>query len=244
MKIISVKNYEELGKKAAAIIASYVIQKPDSVLGLATGSTPLSTYKNLIQLYKDGFVDFSRIKTANLDEYKGLERSNPQSYYYFMNTNLFDHINIDKANTHIPDGTVEDALLECSNYENLIEELGGVDLQLLGLGHNGHIGFNEPDSSFSKSTHCVDLAESTIKANARFFEHIEEVPTKAYTMGIATIMKAKRILILVSGKDKANIVKKAFFGDIKPEVPASILQVHPDVILIADEDALSEVGER
>lgn len=244
MQIISVKNYEELGKRAAAVIASQIIQKPDSVLGLATGSTPISTYKNLVQLYKDGFVDFSHIKTANLDEYKGLERSNPQSYYHFMNENLFNHVNIDKANTHIPDGTIEDALLECSNYERLIEDLGGVDLQLLGLGHNGHIGFNEPASVFSKTTNCVDLAESTIKANARFFEHIEDVPTKAYTMGIGTIMRAKTILLLVSGKDKAKIVKEAFFGDIKPEVPASILQVHQNVILIADEDALSEVSER
>ena len=185
--------------------------------------------------------DHLHITTVNLDEYRGLPRDNDQSYYYFMNDNLFNHVNIDKARTHVPNGMVEDAEVECGNYEALIKEVGGVDLQLLGLGHNGHIGFNEPSEEFDKVTHCVDLQESTIEANKRFFASIDDVPRQAYTMGIGTIMAAKKILVVVSGKDKAEIVKKAFTGPVTPHVPASILQMHPDVTVVCDAEAYGEL---
>ncbi|MFR1833809.1 MAG: glucosamine-6-phosphate deaminase [Lachnospiraceae bacterium] len=240
MKIYKVRDYEEMSRKAAAVIAAQIIAKPDSVLGLATGSTPIGTYKNLVAAYKAGDLDFSQIKSANLDEYRGLTRDNDQSYYYFMNHNLFQHVNIDPANTNIPDGTNSDAAAECARYEKVIEDLGGVDLQLLGLGHDGHIGFNEPCDHFDKTTHCVDLTEMTIEANKRFFASIDDVPRQAYTMGCGTIMKARKILILVSGADKADILYQVVNGPVTPQVPASILQFHPDVILIADEAAMSK----
>ena len=239
MKIIKTKNYEEMSRKAATIIAAQVVNKPDCVLGLATGSTPIGTYKRLIEMYKEGDLDFSKVKTANLDEYKGLTRENDQSYYYFMYNNLFKDINIDMKNTNIPNGTEPDSTKECARYEEIIKKLGGVDLQLLGLGHNGHIGFNEPKDYFVKNTQCVDLQESTIEANKRFFNDISEVPRQAYTMGIGTIMSAKKILLVVNGKAKAEIVNKVINGPITPEVPASILQLHPDVTIVADEEALS-----
>ena len=198
-------------------------------------------YKNLVEKYEQGDLDFSQVTTVNLDEYKGLPRENDQSYYYFMHDNLFDHVNVKPENTHLPDGTKEDSDEECARYEELIRTLGGQDLQLLGLGHNGHIGFNEPDAIFEKATHCVDLQESTIEANKRFFASADDVPKQAYTMGIGTIMQAKKILVVVSGEDKADTVAKAFFGPVTPEVPASILQFHKDVILVADEAALSKV---
>lgn len=241
MQIYRAKDYEDMSKKAANIIASQVVLKPDCVLGLATGSTPIGAYKNLVEKYEQGDVDFSQVTTVNLDEYKGLPRENDQSYYYFMHDNLFDHVNVKPENTHLPDGTKEDAEEECARYEELIRALGGQDLQLLGLGHNGHIGFNEPDAIFEKTTHCVDLQESTIEANKRFFDSADDVPKQAYTMGIGTIMQAKKILVVVSGEDKADTVAKAFFGPVTPEVPASILQFHKDVILVADEAALSKV---
>lgn len=240
MKLYRVKNYDEMSKKAAAIIAAQIVAKPNSVLGLATGSTPIGTYQNLVKKYQDGELDFSEIKTANLDEYKGLTKENDQSYFYFMNDNLFRHVNIDMQNTNIPNGMAEDAAAECSRYEEVIKALGGVDLQLLGLGHDGHIGFNEPDDHFAAETHCVNLTEMTIEANKRFFASADEVPRQAFTMGIGTIMRAKKVLMIVSGKDKAPILKKALYGPVTPEVPASILQFHPDAIVIADEDALSE----
>ena len=240
MKIYKVKDYEEMSRKAAAVIASQIIAKPDSVLGLATGSTPIGTYKNLVAAYNAGDLDFSQIKSANLDEYRGITKDNDQSYYYFMNHNLFQHVNIDPANTNIPDGTNSDAAAECARYEKVIESLGGVDLQLLGLGHDGHIGFNEPCDHFDKTTHCVDLTEMTIEANKRFFASIDDVPRQAYTMGCGTIMKARKILILVSGADKADILYQVVNGPVTPQVPASILQFHPDVILIADEAAMSK----
>ena len=230
-----------MSRKAANIIASQVVLKPDCVLGLATGSTPIGAYKNLVEKYEQGDLDFSQVTTVNLDEYKGLPRENDQSYYYFMHDNLFDHVNVKPENTHLPDGTKEDSDEECARYEELIRTLGGQDLQLLGLGHNGHIGFNEPDAIFEKATHCVDLQESTIEANKRFFASADDVPKQAYTMGIGTIMQAKKILVVVSGEDKADTVAKAFFGPVTPEVPASILQFHKDVILVADEAALSKV---
>lgn len=241
MQIYRAKDYEDMSRKAANIIASQVVLKPDCVLGLATGSTPIGAYKNLVEKYEQGDLDFSQVTTVNLDEYKGLPRENDQSYYYFMHDNLFDHVNVKPENTHLPDGTKEDADEECARYEELIRTLGGQDLQLLGLGHNGHIGFNEPDAIFEKATHCVDLQESTIEANKRFFASADDVPKQAYTMGIGTIMQAKKILVVVSGEDKADTVAKAFFGPVTPEVPASILQFHKDVILVADEAALSKV---
>lgn len=241
MKIVKTKDYNDMSRKAANIISAQIITKPDCVLGLATGSTPIGAYKQLVEWYEKGDLDFSEVKTVNLDEYKGLPRTNDQSYYYFMHENLFDKVNINPENTHLPDGTKEDAKAECEAYEALVESLGGTDLQLLGLGHNGHIGFNEPATEFPKTTHCVDLQESTIEANKRFFASADEVPRQAYTMGIGTIMQAKQILVVVSGEDKAEIVAKAFFGPVTPEVPASILQLHRNVTIVADEAALSKV---
>ncbi len=239
MRIIVTKNYDEMSKAAANIIAAQVITKPNCVLGLATGSTPIGTYKNLVEKYNNGDLDFSDVSTVNLDEYRGIDHDNDQSYYYFMNDNLFNHVNIDKARTHVPNGMEPDSDKACADYEAIVKSYGGVDLQLLGLGHNGHIGFNEPADEFPKTTHCVDLQESTIEANKRFFASIDDVPKQAYTMGIGTIMAAKNILLIASGKDKAEIVKKAFYGPVKPEVPASILQLHPSVTIIVDEDAAS-----
>ena len=240
MRIIETKDYNDMSKKAANILSAQVIMKPNCVLGLATGSTPIGTYDQLVEWYNKGDLDFSEVTTVNLDEYKGLPRTNDQSYYYFMHQHLFDRVNIDPERTNVPNGMEPDAEKECGRYEELIRSLGGVDLQLLGLGHNGHIGFNEPGEAFEKETHCVDLTESTIEANKRFFASADDVPKQAYTMGIKTIMQAKKILIVVSGEDKAETVKNAFFGPVTPQVPASILQMHPDVTIVADEAALSK----
>ncbi len=241
MKIIKAKDYNDMSRKAANIIAAQVIMKPDCVLGLATGSTPIGTYARLVEQYEQGDLDFSGVTTVNLDEYKGLNKENDQSYYYFMHDHLFSKVNIDLKRTFLPDGMEPDAQKACQDYDRVIAAAGGVDIQLLGLGHNGHIGFNEPGEVFKAQTHCVDLTESTIAANKRFFASEEEVPRQAYTMGIKTIMQAKKILMVVSGADKAGIVKEAFFGAITPKVQASVLQLHKDVILVADEAALSEV---
>ena len=239
MKILKTKNYQDMSRKAANIISAQIILNSESVLGLATGSSPIGVYEQLIDWNHKGDVDFSSIKTVNLDEYQGLNKTDKQSYYYFMHKRLFEHVNIQLENTHIPNGMEKDAKKECAHYEEVIKSLGGVDLQLLGLGHNGHIGFNEPGQAFETGTHCVDLQESTIEANKRFFASATDVPRQAYTMGIKTIMQAKKILVVVSGEDKAEIVKKAFFGPVIPGVPASILQMHNDVILVGDEAALS-----
>ena len=241
MRIIRTRDYEDMSRKAADIIAAKVILNPNCVLGLATGSTPIGTYARLVKKHKKGDLDFSGVTSVNLDEYKGLTKENDQSYYYFMNDNLFSKVNIDKSRTFLPDGTETDSDKACRDYNQIIADVGGVDLQLLGLGHNGHIGFNEPAAVFEAETHCVDLTESTIQANKRFFASIDDVPRQAYTMGIKTIMMARKILVVVSGADKAAIVKKAFFGAITPEVPASVLQLHPDVTIVADEAALSEI---
>lgn len=241
MRIIRTKNYDEMSRKAAAIIAAQVIHKPDCVLGLATGGTPVGTYKNLVEWYKSGDLDFSEVSTVNLDEYRGLPREHRESYWSFMHRNLFDHVNIPKDRINLPDGTNMDAEAECKRYDAVIASLGGVDLQLLGIGHDGHIGFNEPSDAFDMGTHCVDLTEETIEANKRFFASRDEVPRQAYTMGTHTIMSARKVLMIVSGKDKAGIIKKAFFGPVTPHVPASILQMHPNFVLVADEDALSLV---
>ena len=237
MRLIKAKDYQDMSKKAANLIQAQVTMKPDSVLGLATGSTPIGTYQQLIERYRAGHLDFSAVRTVNLDEYRGLTREDPQSYYYFMQEHLFSHINIAPGASFIPDGTNEDAQTVCAAYEETIRALGGVDLQLLGLGNNGHIGFNEPGEVFEKEAHCVNLAQSTIEANSRFFASVDDVPTQAYTMGIGTIMKAKKILVIVNGAGKADILKEAFFGPITPKVPASVLQMHPDVTVIADETA-------
>lgn len=240
MNIIRAKDYQDMSRKAANVISAQVILKPDCVLGLATGSTPIGTYEQLVDWYNKGDLDFSKVSTVNLDEYRGLKHSDPQSYYYFMHEHLFRHVNIREEATHVPDGTNPDAQLACEAHEEIIRKLGGIDLQLLGLGNNGHIGFNEPCEAFEKDTHCVDLTKSTIEANSRFFEKIEDVPTQAYTMGIRTIMMAKKILVVVNGEGKADIVARAFWGPVTPEVPASILQMHPDVTVVADEAALSK----
>ncbi|MDO5147291.1 MAG: glucosamine-6-phosphate deaminase [Eubacteriales bacterium] len=241
MRIFRAKTYKDMSRKAANIISAQIIMKPDCVLGLATGSSPEGIYEQLVTWYEKGDLDFSQVTSVNLDEYKGLTPDNVQSYRYFMDSHLFNRVNIDKSRTFLPDGLAEDAEGECKRYDALIESLGGVDLQLLGIGHNGHIGFNEPEEAFEKGTHCVALQESTIEANKRFFASVDEMPKYAYTMGIKTIMQAKKILIVVSGREKAAIVKKAFFGPVTPAVPASILQMHNDVTLVGDEEALAEL---
>ncbi len=241
MVILKAKDYQDLSRKAANMLSAQVIMKPDCVLGLATGSTPIGIYKQLVEWYQKGDLDFSKVKTVNLDEYKGVAPTDPQSYRYYMDSLLFDHVNIDKDNTYLPDGLAGDPEEECRNYNSILRILGGIDLQLLGLGHNGHIGFNEPGHSFGTETHLVQLAQSTIDANARLFDKPEDVPRHAYTMGIKSIMHAKKIVVVASGADKAAIVKKAFTGEVTPEVPASILQLHGDVTLVADEAALSEM---
>ena len=241
MRIIKTKSYEEMSKKAANIIASVVTLKPDCMLGLATGSSPIGTYDELVKKYEAGDLDFSEVTTVNLDEYKGLPKENEQSYYYFMHEYLFDKVNINPEKTYLPDGTNLNSEEEAARYEALVQSLGTVDLQLLGLGRNGHIGFNEPGDHFEDGTHCVDLKESTIEANKRFFACADDVPRQAYTMGIGTIMKAKKILLVVNGEEKADIVAKAFFGPVTPEVPASILQLHRDVTIVADKAALSKL---
>lgn len=232
MKFITVDSYEKLSRQAANIISAQVIIKPDSVLGLATGSSPLGTYRQLIDWYEKGDIDFSECISVNLDEYVGLGGENDQSYRYFMNHNFFHAINIKPENTFVPNGCAEDLTAECEKYDARIADLGGIDLQLLGIGLDGHIGFNEPDDYFVKNTHVVELHESTIKANSRFFENEAEVPRKAVTMGMVSIMQAKKILLIASGKNKRDIVEKAFFGPITPKIPASILQLHPDITVI------------
>lgn len=241
MRIIKAKDYEEMSRKAASVIAAQVIAKPDSVLGLATGGTPVGTYAKLVEWYNNGDLDFSDITTVNLDEYRGLPRTNEQSYWYFMHDNLFNHVNIKPERINLPNGENTDADAACAEYNEILHSVGAIDLQLLGIGSDGHIGFNEPADHFPLETHCVDLEESTIEDNKRFFANKDEVPRQAYTMGIKTIMQAKKVLMVANGKNKAEIIKRAFFGPVTPEVPASILQMHPDFILVADEDALSEI---
>ena len=239
MRIIVVDNYEEMSKKAARMIASQVMLKPDSVLGLATGDTPLGMYKELVKLYKDEEVDFTEVRTFNLDEYYGLSSESPHSYYSYMINNLFNHINIKRENINVPSGLAKDINTVCIEYENKIKKAGGIDMQVLGIGGNGHIGFNEPDVNFEAETHLVNLDEQTIKANSRFFNSIEDVPVKAISMGIKTIMNSKKIILLVSGISKAEVIEKAIKGKINPNLPASILQLHNDVTIILDKEAAS-----
>ena len=243
MRIICAKDYHDVSRKAANIISAQVILKPNCVLGLATGSSPIGTYQQLIKWYEKGDLDFAEVRAVNLDEYVGLSVIHPQSYAYFMRNKFFDHINIDTRNVNIPNGMDPCEERECTRYDQVIRNLGGVDLQLLGLGPNGHIGFNEPGEEFIKGTHRVQLTEATINANARFFESVDEVPTAAYTMGILDIIQAERVVMVVNGAAKAQAVKDSFWGPVTPKVPASILQLHPDFTLVADEEALSLVKD-
>jgi len=232
MKVLEVKSYEEMSQRAAEIMAAQVILKPDCVLGLATGSTPIGAYSRLVEMCRRGVLDFSRVKTVNLDEYDGMSGTEEQSYRYFMNHHLFRHINIDENNTYVPCGLAEDARAEGERYDAKIRELGGIDLQLLGIGVDGHIGFNEPGDAFVAETHPVDLDASTIEANARFFESAKDVPLRAVTMGMRSIMQARKILLIASGENKEKVLREALFGPITPRNPASILQLHADLTVI------------
>ncbi|MFD1609370.1 glucosamine-6-phosphate deaminase [Oceanobacillus luteolus] len=237
MKFIKVKDFKEMSMKAAEMIADRVKESEKPVLGLATGSTPEGLYKILVEKYKQGEIDFSNTVTFNLDEYIGLPDDDPQSYHYFMNENLFKHINIPAENTHVPSGIAEDVQQECRDYESLIQSTGKIDLQILGIGKNGHIGFNEPGTAFDIRTHIVDLDETTIQANARFFDSIDDVPTKAITMGIGTILESKEILMIISGEGKQEAVTKLLQGEISEDFPASALHKHPNTTVIIDEAA-------
>ncbi len=237
MKIIIAKDYSEMSEIAANLLIETVQSNPKSVLGLATGSTPQGMYQKIVEAYNNGEVDFSQVETFNLDEYVGLPGSHPQSYQYFMDKNLFDFVNIPKENTHVPSGIAKDMESACSRYDKSIEKAGGIDVQILGIGNNGHIGFNEPAEQLQVGTHITDLTEDTIKANSRFFNTPEEVPVQAVTMGIATIMKARKIILLASGSSKAQIIEKLAEGTINTLIPASLLQVHSDVTVIVDREA-------
>ena len=237
MRVILCDTYEEVSAAAERLVESQIVLKPNCVLGLATGSTPVGMYKKLAERYESGMLDFSSVATFNLDEYYPLSKSNSQSYHYFMQENLFSHINVKPENIHIPNGETTDCDKECDEYEKMIDEAGGIDLQILGIGQNGHIGFNEPDAKLNTRTHVTDLTESTIIANSRFFDSVDEVPRKAITMGIATILKSKKIVLLATGANKHSVVASLLQGDINTDVPASMLNVHPDVTLICDKDA-------
>ncbi len=239
MNVIVVKNYEEMSAKAAAIVGDVVRKKPNCVLGLATGDTPIGMYDGLVAQYEKGELDFSGVRSVNLDEYYPIAPENDQSYRYFMNLHLFDRVNMDKANTMVPDGTAKDPDAHCAAYEQKMDEMGGVDIQVLGIGKNGHIGFNEPDSTLYPYTHLTALTPNTIEANARFFASEEDVPKHALTMGMESIFKAKEILLLVSGAGKAEAVKKVLTGMIDPMCPASLLRLHSNVTMICDEAAYS-----
>lgn len=243
MRIYECADYRAMSRRAASLIAAQVVLKPEGVLGLATGSTPIGTYENLIARNRAGDLSFREVRTVNLDEYKGLAPTHDQSYRYFMQTNLFDHIDSLPENTNVPDGLAADADAECARYDALVASLGYADLQLLGLGRNGHIGFNEPDDHFTKETHVVDLTDSTIDANARFFATRDDVPRQALTMGVGCIMAARRVLLIASGADKADALYNAVCGPISPDCPASILQLHGDVVVVGDEAALHRIVE-
>ena len=241
MQIIRTADYAAMSKAAALRIAAQIIHRPDSVLGLATGSTPAGTYRQLAAWYEEGALSFAKVTTINLDEYRGLDAAHPQSYHAFMRSHLFDHVNVPDGQVHLPDGAEPDAQKACRDYDAVIARAGGIDLQLLGIGHNGHIGFNEPGTRFDAATHMVELSQRTIRANRRFFASEKDVPRFAYTVGIRTIMQAKHILLLASGEDKAGIVGRALTGPVTPEVPASVLQLHPDLTVIVDEDAAGKL---
>lgn len=241
MRILRATDYEKMSRIAADQITALIKCKPSCVLGLATGATPVGMYKELIKDYDSDVIDFSKVISINLDEYKGLAPDHPQSYRYFMNHNLFDHVNIKRENTYVPDGLYSDASIACKQYDAVISKYGPIDLQVLGIGHDGHIGFNEPADQFTPDTHCVSLTEMTIAANKRFFSSEEEVPREAYTMGIRPIIQARTVLLLASGKDKAEILKRALYGPVTPYVPASILQLHQNLVVVGDEEALGTI---
>jgi len=237
MKIHIVSNKQEISRMAADLIQNLIKEKPDAILGLATGSTVIGTYEELICRYQKGSIDFSEVRTFNLDEYYGLESTHPQSYHMFIRTRLFDHINVRPENIHIPSGTPDNVEKYCRFYEQRIDNLGGIDLQLLGIGVNGHIGFNEPAGELQPDTHLVRLSEETIKANARFFDSEKEVPKQAITMGVQTIFKAKKVLLLATGKEKAPIIERLAVSGITTDIPASLLKLHPHVTIIVDKEA-------
>lgn len=241
MNIVVCNDKKEFDQKAAQILASQIKNKPNSVIGLATGSTPVGMYHELIKMYENKELSFEQVTTFNLDEYVGLDKEHPQSYHAFMFENLFNHVDIKKENVNLPDGQAEDLEQECAAYDKKIKEAGGIDLQVLGIGHNGHIGFNEPKTPFESLTHVVDLDERTIQANSRFFDSIDQVPRKAVSMGIKSIMQAQKILFMATGADKAEIVAKALQGPVTPEVPASVLQLHPNVTVVLDKEAASKL---
>ncbi|MDR1131713.1 MAG: glucosamine-6-phosphate deaminase [Oscillospiraceae bacterium] len=243
MRVYEAADYNGMSRRAANIISAHVILHPACCLGLATGTTPIGIYEQLIRWYEKGDLDFAATRTVNLDEYRGLGPGHEQSYRYFMNSRFFDHININRENTHLPDGLAADPEAECRRYNAVIRSLGGIRLQLLGLGRNGHIGFNEPGGAFELETHLVALTQSTINANAPLFSSRDAVPRQAFTMGIKSIMQAKAVLVAVSGEDKADIVARAFSGPVTPELPSSILQMHPDVTLVGDRAALHKLKE-
>ncbi|HBG10486.1 MAG: glucosamine-6-phosphate deaminase [Limnochordia bacterium] len=240
MKVVVVANFDSMSAEVAKMVFGQITRKPNSVLGLATGSTPLGVYELLVEYHARG-ADFSRLTTFNLDEYVGLGPDHPQSYHWYMNENLFSKVNINPERTFIPDGLAPDLEAECQRYEKLIQQAGGIDLQLLGIGTNGHIGFNEPGTEFGIETHVVDLAESTIRDNARFFESIDEVPTRAISMGIKTIMQAKEVILMASGGSKADAVYAAVRGPVTTAVPASVLQLHPFATVVVDQAAASRL---
>lgn len=241
VKFVKRQDYDQMSQYAAELIAAQIWMKPDCLLGLATGSTPLGIYQKLIEKHQAGLLDFSKVRSVNLDEYCGLSPEHDQSYHYYMRENFFKHINIDPEAAHVPDGMAEDMEAEGAAYDALIEQLGGIDLQLLGIGNTGHIGFNEPEDSFPTGTHRVRLAQKTIDANSRFFASADDVPRYAITMGLRSIMNARKILLVANGASKADIVKQAFFGPVTPQVPASVLQLHPDVTVVVDEEAGAQI---
>lgn len=243
MKVIIVENYEEASQEAAKIFINQVKEKPKSILGLATGSTPVRMYELLREDHEKNHTSYKDVKSYNLDEYFGLDASHPQSYHYFMYKNLFDHININPENIHIPNGMTDDVDAECERYDELIKEAGGVDIQVLGIGNNAHIGFNEPTINFEKGTHLVQLEDSTIEANSRFFDNIEDVPKKAITMGVGSIFKSRKIMLIATGENKAEAIYNTVYGKVVPEVPASILQFHSDIVLILDKEAAKLLKE-
>lgn len=238
IRVIQTRNYEEMSRRAAAMVQAQILLKPDAVLGLPAGRTPIGTYEELIRMNREGMLDFSKVRTVNLDEYIGLGPEHIQSFRYFMDSSLFARINIDPANTYVPDGCAPDEAISCEEYDALIRSLGGIDLQILGIGHNGHIGFNEPDEAFIAGTHMVELTEDTLRANASLFPDPEAMPKYAVTIGMGAIMHAKRILLIANGVGKAKALRAAIEGPVTPKVPASILQLHPDVTVICDTEAM------
>ena len=237
MKILVCKDYEELSLKSAEIIVNQINQKKDSVLGLATGGTPVGMYKELVKSYREGKVDFGKVITFNLDEYYGVDHENINSYHYYMNTNFFDHVNVERKNINIPNGMSKDIEKECREYDEKIQNMGGIDLQVLGVGLNGHIGFNEPAKELMSGTHITDLTKETINANARFFFVFSQVHTRTITVGMATILRSKKIVVLINGKNKSKIFEKITGKKITTQIPATLLQLHPDVTIVVDEQA-------